>query len=116
MSQRRTDRGLVGRDLASVQMTRRRRIPPGAIVGLLIAGFILTALRLEITELGYALGTAVSQENALEEERRVLKARLEELRNPARLGELAARRGFRRADDVIDLSPLVVAAHGSRRP
>ncbi len=116
MSRRHNDRGLVGRDLRRVRIAPRRRIPPGAIVGLVLAGFFLTALRVEIIHLGYALGSAVGQENALEEERRVLQAELEGLRNPARLGELAAELGFARADDVVDLPGLVLAANEGARP
>jgi hypothetical protein len=116
MNRRRPDRGLVGHDLSSIQMTRRRRIPPAAIAGLLLAGFFLAALRVEIIELGYALGTAVRQENELEEERRVLKVQLEALRNPERLRELAAERGFQRADHVVELGPLVLASNEGPRP
>lgn len=116
MKQQRVDRGMVGRDLANVQMTRRRRLAPGAILGLLFAGFFLAGLRVQILHLGYALGTAVSRENALEEERRVLQAQLEELRNPARLGDLAAAQGFARAEDIIDLTPLLLAIDDGGRP
>jgi len=116
MTRRRSDRGLVGVDLSGVQLTGRRRIPPGLIAGALIAGFCLAALRVQITELGYALADAQSRESALQEERRVLTAHLEELRTPSRLSSLASERGFGRPEVVIDLSTLLLAAAEGTRP
>jgi len=108
--------GLVGRDFARYADSQRRRVPAGLILGLLLAALLLTALRVEIIHLGYALGEAVKQENALHEERRVLSAQLEALRNPEHLGELAAKHGFARAEVILHLTPEPGDDDGQRTP
>ena len=97
-------RGLVGRDLSHFDEGRRRRIPSGLILGVLLAAFLLTFLRVNILHLGYAQGEALAQEQRLQEERRVLAARAEALRSPERLSRLAAGSGFQRAEHVLDLT------------
>lgn len=108
--------GLVGRDFARYAESQRRLIPAGLIVGLLVAALLLTALRVDIIHLGYALGEAVKQENALQEERRVLSAQLEALRNPEHLGKLAAQQGFGRAENVLQLTPAPGGENEWRTP
>ena len=113
MSRRRgaDTRALIGRDLAHARRTRigRRRVSPGIIAGALIGGLLLAALRVEIIHLGYALGDALKLEKGLQEEQRVLTAKLASLRDPARLRQLASELGLDRADHVIELVPLEVA-------
>jgi hypothetical protein len=107
-------RGLVGRDLARVRFAGRgpSRLLPVLLVGGLAAGLSLAALRIDNLRLGYALGEALQDEKALLEERRVVSARLEELRNPARLAKLARERGLARAARIIELRHVDVAANG----
>lgn len=101
--------GLVGCDLSRFSAAPRRRIRPGLIAGLLLAALLLTALRVRIIHLGYALGEAIERENALQEEHRVLAAELEALRSPERLSDLAVRHGFTRPEHVIHLDSAEAA-------
>jgi hypothetical protein len=105
-------RDLVGRDLARVRLSAARTKRPLAalLIGALVAGMGLAALRIDILRLRYALADAVETEKTLLEEARVWTARKESLRDPARLAELAAERGFARPRSVIDLRPLRVAS------
>jgi hypothetical protein len=109
-------RDLVGRDLARVRLSGPRAPRPLAalLIGALVAGMGLAALRIDILRLRYALADAVDTEKRLLEEARVWTARKESLRDPSRLAELAAERGFARPRNVIDLRPLRVAS--SPRP
>ena len=109
-------RELVGRDLARVRLAGRRAPRPLAalLIGSLVAGMGLAALRIDILRLRYALADAVEAEKTLLEDQRVWTARKESLRDPSRLAELARERGFARPRNVIDLRPLRVAS--SPRP
>jgi hypothetical protein len=114
MSKRRKQRKRewVGRDLARVQLGSERTSRPlvGLLIGALIAGMGLAALRIDILRLRYALADAIESEKTLLESQRVWTARKESLRDPARLAELARERGFGRPSVVIDLRPLQVAS------
>ena len=68
--------GLVGRDLSRFAEAPRRRVPAGVIVGVLLAAFLLTYLRVNILHLGYAQGEALKEEQRLQEEHRVLSAQV----------------------------------------
>ena len=105
---RRNRRNLVGRDLARVRTAprSRRRLLAILLTGALLAGFSLAALRIDILRLRYAL----AQQQALVEEHRVATARLETLRDPARLAALADERGLSRPQRVIELTPTQLAA------
>jgi hypothetical protein len=106
--QRRRSRGnLAGRDLARVRIAprSRQRLLALLLTGALLAGFSLVALRIDILRLRYALADAVAQQQALLEEHRDATARLETLRDPARLASLADERGFSRPRRVIELAP-----------
>lgn len=118
MSRRRSrsERDLVGRDLARVRLSPGPAPRPLAalLIGALIAGMGLAALRIDILRLRYALAEAVESEKTLLENQRVWTAKKESLRDPARLLELARERGFERPTRVIDLAPVQVAS--GRRP
>lgn len=105
-------RDWVGRDLARVRLSRGPGSRPLAalLVGALIAGMGLAALRIDILRLRYALADAIESEKTLLESQRVWTARKESLRDPARLAELARQRGFVRPTRIIDLRPLQVAS------
>jgi hypothetical protein len=94
--------------------SRARRPLAALLIGALLAGMGLAALRIDILRLRYALADAALAEKTLLEEARVWTARKESLRDPSRLAELAAPRGFARPRHVIDLRPLRVAS--SPRP
>jgi hypothetical protein len=106
---------LIGRDLARVRWLRPsdRRQLPVAVLGMILAGFALAALRVDITRMSYGLGEAVSVQRTLLEKRRELTAVVLTLRDPARLAREAGRRGFARPERVIDLR---AASSGDARP
>ena len=109
---RRNRRNLAGRDLARVRTAPRsgRRLLAILMTGALLAGFSLAALRIDILRLRYALAEALAQQQVLLEEHRVATARLEALRDPARLAALANERGLSRPQRVIELAPTQLAA------
>jgi hypothetical protein len=110
---RRRNRGnLAGRDLARVRVAprSRRQLLAMLLTGALLAGFSLAALRIDILRLRYALAEALAQQQVLLEEHRVSTARLEALRDPARLAALAEERGLSRPQQVIELAPKQLAA------
>jgi hypothetical protein len=80
------------------------------LTGALLAGFSLAALRIDILRLRYALAEALAQQQVVLEEHRVATARLEALRNPARLAALAKQRGLSPPQRVIELTPRQLAA------
>ncbi len=82
---------------------------PVLLVGGLLAGLSLAALRIDILRLGYAVADAVAEEKALLEERGSLTARVQALRDPARLASLAQERGLARPTRVIELRPTKLA-------
>ena len=109
---RRNRRNLAGRDLARVRTAprSRRRLLVILLTGALLAGFSLAALRIDILRLRYALADALAEQQVLLEEHRVATARLEALRDPARLAVLANERGLSRPQHVIELAPTQLAA------
>lgn len=103
---------LAGRDLARVYSAPRsgRRLLFVLLTGAVLAGFSLAALRIDILRLRYALADALAQEQVLLQEHRVATARLEALRDPARLAALAGARGLSRPQHVVELAPTQLAA------
>ncbi len=100
-------RQLIGRDLAND--APRRRIPiwliPGVVVGGVFAALAIAHVRVELIDQGYERYSAVERLQALEEEKRILTARVRALRDPARLARLAEEMGLARPDRVIALAP-----------
>ena len=100
-------RQLIGRDL--VNDAPHRRIPiwliPGIVVGAVFAALAIAHVRVELIGQGYKRYSAVERLQNLEEERRILTAHVRELRDPARLAELAREMGLSRPDRVIALAP-----------
>ncbi|MBW1843289.1 MAG: hypothetical protein JRE38_03780 [Deltaproteobacteria bacterium] len=98
---------LIGRDVGND--APRRRIPvwliPGVAVGLVFAALAITHVRVELIDQGYKRYSAVERLQALEEEQRILTARVAELRDPTRLATLAQKMGLSRPDRVIALAP-----------
>jgi hypothetical protein len=110
---------LVGRDFATDTAAPRRA--PRRLLGLLLGGALLAALplaglRVQLTTLQYRLGESLRAEQSLDEERRALRVELQRLSNPKRLAEIAAREGFVRPAQVIDLAPVTQVAGGATRP
>lgn len=96
----------VGRDYARLRSRGRRISPPWLIiaVGVVAAALMIASLRVSILRLRYQLSAAVSEETELLERQRAVTVTLQELRDPARLRDLAAERGFGRPERVIQLS------------
>ena len=98
---------LIGRDVGN--SAPRRRIPvwliPGFAIGAVFAALAVTHVRVELIDQGYKRYSAVERLQALEEEQRILTARLNELRDPARIATLAQKMGLSRPDRVIALAP-----------
>ena len=103
----RAARQLVGRDLARDGLGRR--IPiwliPGIAVGAVCAALAIVHVRVALIGQGYKRYSAIERLQALEEEKRILTAQVRELRDPARLAELARGMGLSRPDRVIALAP-----------
>lgn len=74
------------------------------LVGLLAAGLTLASLRVDLIRVRYALADALASEAALRTERAELLAEVRRLRDPARLGALAAKAGLARPERVIELA------------
>ncbi|HEY5656432.1 MAG TPA: hypothetical protein VIY27_01450 [Myxococcota bacterium] len=107
--------GLAGQDLARVRIAprSRRRFLAMLLAAGLLAGFALAALRIDILRTRYALADALAEEQVQIERRSVETARVEALRDPARLAALAAKRGLSRPGRVIDLAPTQLAARSA---
>jgi hypothetical protein len=103
---------LIGRDLAAMPLRTnpRSRLVPVAIVGALIGGLCLATLRVHLIRQRYDLAEAMQTERELLDEKRLLTARVQRLRDPARIARLAEERGFVRPESVIDVETLDVAA------
>jgi len=105
---------IVGRDVGRTprRSRRDRRAIHAALLGGACALLLLAGLRVQLTELRYRLAEATREEHALDETARELIVEVRGLRDPKRLAEFAARRGFARAESVIDLR----ASGTARRP
>ena len=106
---RSTGTRLVGRDFQRVRLAPRelRTRPWGWILcTALLCALGLVALRTDILRTRYALGELVREEQTLLQQHSQLSARLESLRDPTRLAELAEKRGFERVR-VIELRPEI---------
>jgi hypothetical protein len=92
------------KDLASPREGGQRSLPIIPItLGVFIAYVGLVALRGQIQRLAYELGGAVQTEQQLLERERAAQASVRELRDPRRLRELAAARGFVVPERVIEM-------------
>ena len=106
---------LVGRDLKTRQPGAERapRFGPALLALLLALALAIAALRVDLIRVRYGLADALGQERALLEQRREALARLQTLRDPARLANLAEEYGLTRPARIIDLPLLpAVAAPG----
>ena len=104
---------LIGRDLARIDLGRGERRPwLPVLVGALLAALCLAALRVDLIRQRYELAAAMRTEKELLEERRLLTAEVRRLRDPGRLAELAAARGFVRPQVVTLLGAHDASAGG----
>jgi hypothetical protein len=85
----------VGIDFSGRNDPRRARALVPLLVLTLIAALGVTALRIDLIRIRYAMATAAEAENALIEEQRNLIVRKRKLRDPVELAVEARDRGFR---------------------
>jgi len=119
-SSRRADRRrpavtLIGLDVSRppLRLQSRSWIPAAAAV--LVGALFLASLRMDVTRMRLMLGEAFKEELRLEEVERELTVDMRRLRDPALLARIAAERGFRRAEKLIDLPSSSDHAGGARR-
>ena len=117
-SKRRPAIALIGLDVSRppLRFQTHSWIPTAA--ALIVGGLFLAVLRMDVTRMRIDLGDAFKEELRLEEAERQLTVEMRRLRDPAVLTRRAAERGFRRADQLIDLegpSPAVSPPAPSRR-
>lgn len=95
--------GLIGRDLAdaSGSLSARRMLP--FLVAVLVVALGVTAVRIELVRVRYALGAATLEEQRLLDEERSLTARRRQLRDPVHLAREATKRGFVRPEHLVDV-------------
>jgi hypothetical protein len=96
--------GLQRRGRERARLHGWRRLLPLALAGFLLAALAVAALRIDLIRVRYGLADALREEKTLVEEQRQALAALRTLRDPARLGRLAAERGLGRPARIIDLT------------
>lgn len=103
-------RGWVNVDFSGERAPRRS----GTIIPLLIIAVIvalgITALRIDLIRIRYAMATATETENRLIEEQRALIARKRQFRDPVALAVEARERGFRSPDTAHSIPDPALAA------
>jgi hypothetical protein len=93
------------RDWSAPRRRPRRRIAWVPLAAVAVLSLLsLTALRISILRTRYALGAALQHETELRARERSAAVAAREERDPHKLRELAAQRGFARPERVIDLA------------
>ena len=99
----RNEMGLIGIDVAGGRPRRRAIGMLSTLAAVLVLALGVSALRIDILRIRYALGEAIAEEQRLLDEQRSLTAEMRRLRDPVQLSERARRLGFVRPDQLIDL-------------
>ena len=95
-------RSWTGLDLIGEDSARTRNFLPLLVLAL-IAALAISALRIDLIRVRYAMATAMAEEKTLLEEHRNLIVRRRQLRDPVELAIQAHARGFRPPTQVIVL-------------
>jgi len=110
---------LIGLDVSGRARRARLRIGWPVVAVALLLALALSALRIDLIRMRYALAHALASEQALLEQQRVLIVELRTLRDPSGLASRARELGFVHPERVIHLplvapstSPGVVPADG----
>lgn len=93
---------------------RLRKLLPLLILAL-IAALGISALRIDLIRIRYAMASALAEENILIAEQHRLIVRRRQLRDPIELAIQARARGFRPATQILWLPEPIMAASGSAR-
>ena len=93
----------IGVDFAGEDGSQHARKLLPLLVIALIAALGISALRIDLIRIRYAMAEAVAEETALLEEQRSLTVQRRQLRDPTELAVQARARGFRPATQVIVL-------------
>jgi hypothetical protein len=92
-----------------LSLPARRRVPRRLIgfgpllLGILLAGLALSALRVHVTELRYRRAEALQLEERLQDEQGSLSVEVQSYKDPMRLKRQALAQGFVSPERVIDL-------------
>jgi cell division protein FtsL len=92
-----------------LSLPAKRRVPRRLIgfgpllLGILLAGLALSALRVHVTELRYRRAEALQQEERLQDEQRRLTVEVQGHKDPMRLKRQALAQGFVSPERVIEL-------------
>lgn len=97
---------LIGLDVSGRRRRARVRIGWHVVAVALLLALALSALRIDLIRMRYALANALASEQALLEQQRVLIVELRKLRDPSGLASRARELGFVHPERVIHL-PLV---------
>lgn len=100
---------LIGIDVSGRRRGSRTRISWSVVIVALVLALGLAALRVDLTRMRYALADALTTEQRLLEEQRLLTVEMRTLRDPSGLASRARELGFVHPERVIDL-PLGVPA------
>ena len=103
-------------ELIGKEFQRQRHLPSRlhtyltpVLMGIFIAGLLMSVLRMQITTLRYQLSDAHQTEKSLRTQMRNLIVQQRTLLDPARLTERAKELGFAPPERIIQLSPPVPA-------
>jgi hypothetical protein len=94
----------VGIDFSGEQGPRRARRLLPLLVLALVAALGVSALRIDLIRVRYAMASVLAEEKALIEEQRALIVKRRQLRDPVELATQARARGFRPLSTVLSLS------------
>jgi hypothetical protein len=97
---------VIGRDVARER--QRTGIPTRLTVLIMVltalAGLGIVGMRSDVMRIRYALSAAMEEEKLLQLEHNTSTVAMRKLRSPARLSSLAQELGFRRPEQIVDLS------------
>lgn len=94
---------LIGLDVSGRRRTARLRVGWPVVVVALLLALGLTALRIDLIRMRYALANALESEQALLEQQRMLTVEMRTLRDPSGLASRARELGFVHPERVIHL-------------
>ena len=96
-------RAWIGIDFSSMNGPRRKRQLLPLLVLALVCALGVSALRIDLIRVRYAMSSALAEEKALIAEQRELIVRRRQLRDPVELAIQARERGFKPAKRILSL-------------